>query len=101
MRCPALDAAARQRVIRGVWDNLGRTVAEMPHIPALNPTEEGPGWVLEGVEVQRACHDAGGPVIIFSGHIGSWEMLPPADAARPACRWPISTARPATPKSMR
>ncbi len=73
---PALDAAARQRVIRGVWDNLGRTVAEMPHIPALNPTEEGPGWVLEGVEVQRACHDAAGPVIIFSGHIGSWEMLP-------------------------
>ena len=75
---PELDAPARQRVIRGVWDNLGRTVAELPHAPSLRGTESGPGWVVEGVEHQRACRDTAGPLIIVSGHIGSWELMPRA-----------------------
>ena len=75
---PELDEAARQRVIRGVWDNLGRTVAELPHAPSLRTTTEGPGWVLEGADIQRACRETDGPLIIFSAHIGSWEIMPRA-----------------------
>jgi len=41
---PELDAAARRRVIRGMWDNLGRTAAELPHLAALERTTAGPGW---------------------------------------------------------
>lgn len=77
---PELDAAARRRVIRGVWDNLGRTAAELPHVAVLGPAAEGPGWVLEGVETLRACRDASGPVILFSAHLGCWESLPRAAA---------------------
>ena len=73
---PELDAPARRRVIRGVWDNLGRTVAELPHVAGLGPAAEGPGYELLGGEVLRACRDAGGPVMLFSGHIGGWEVLP-------------------------
>ncbi len=73
---PELDATARRRVIRGVWDNLGRTVAELPHVASLAETTEGPGWELAGGEILHACRDAGGPVILFSGHIGCWEVLP-------------------------
>ena len=32
---PELDDAARRRVIREVWDNLGRTGAEFPHLRRL------------------------------------------------------------------
>ncbi len=79
---PALDAAARRRVIRGAWENLGRTAGEFPHIASLRQdTPSGPGWVMEGEETLRALAARGGPAIFVSGHIGNWEMLPAACAA--------------------
>ena len=78
---PELDAASRRRIVRGVWDNLGRTVAEFPHLAALRrDTPSGPGWVAVGTEVLEAQARKGGPVLFVSGHVGNWEMLPPAVA---------------------
>ncbi len=78
---PELDAPARRAVIRAVWDNLGRTVGEFPHIAALpeNPAS-GPGWDVVGAEHLAAQVARGDPVIFMSGHIGNWEMLPPGVA---------------------
>ncbi len=73
---PELDEAARRRVVRGVWENLGRTVAELPHVGGLRPTESGPGWTLEGEEIVRAVAARGGPALFVSAHIGNWEVLP-------------------------
>ena len=79
---PELDEAARKRVVRGAWDNLGRTVAEFPHIAALRQnTPSGPGWEMVGEATLQALAAQGGPAIFFSGHIGNWEMLPAACAA--------------------
>ncbi len=78
---PELDASSRRRIVRGVWDNLGRTVAELPHLATLRrDTPSGPGWVATGAEVLEAQARTGGPVLFVSGHIGNWEMLPPAVA---------------------
>ena len=78
---PGLDSPSRRRIVRGVWDNLGRTVAEFPHLAALRRnTPSGPGWVAVGAEVLEAQARTGGPVLFVSGHIGNWEMLPPAVA---------------------
>ena len=77
---PGLDAPARHRIVRGVWDNLGRTVAELPHVARLGPSAEGPGWILEGGGILDACREAAGPVLLFSGHLGCWEVLPRAAA---------------------
>ncbi len=55
-----LDAPSRRRIVRGVWDNLG--------------------WVTVGAEVLEAQARKGGPVLFVSGHVGNWEMLPPAVA---------------------
>jgi len=77
---PDLDAAARRRVVRGVWDNLGRTVGELPHLAGLRPTASGPGWELVGAETLQPLLAAAGPAILFSGHIGNWEVLPVAAA---------------------
>lgn len=71
---PELDAAARRRVVRGMWDNLGRTVAELPHLPAVR-------WETEGAEHLAPLALRGGPAILVSGHLANWEVLPPALAS--------------------
>ena len=78
---PELDRAARRRTVRGVWENLGRTVGEFPHIASLRKdTPSGPGWEMIGEDVLHAQAERGGPAIFVSGHIANWEMLPPAVA---------------------
>jgi len=78
---PELTAHARKRIIRGVWDNLGRTVAELPHIAHLREnTPTGPGWTVEGAHHLQAQAEKGGSVLFVSGHIGNWEIMPPACA---------------------
>src|SRR6201999_45211 len=57
------------------WENLGRTLAELPHIATLRQTVSGPGWELVGEATVPALAAQGGPAIFFSGHIGNWEML--------------------------
>ena len=73
--------AARRRIVRGVWDNLGRTAGELPHLTDLRPTAAGPGWELVGADALQPLLAQPGPAILFSGHIGNWEMLPIAAAA--------------------
>ncbi|MDG6095231.1 lauroyl acyltransferase [Acetobacter sp. AN02] len=78
---PELDAPERDRIIRGVWENLGRTVGEFPHLAGLQEnTPHGPGFEVTGAEHLHAAAEKGGPVLFVSGHIGNWEMLPPAVA---------------------
>ena len=77
---PELDAPARARILRGTWDSLGRTVAELPHIPHLVRTPAGPGWEVEGEEHVQALIRSGTPALFFSGHFNNWEMLLPAAA---------------------
>jgi len=77
---PELDKAARRRIVRDVWENLGRTVAELAHIGSLHETESGPGYHVTGWEHVAAA--AGGPSIVLTGHIGNWEIIPPACYAR-------------------
>ena len=78
---PELDARARRRVLLGVWENLGRTAAEMPHVGALRRTADGPGWECEDDTVLRALRDHGGPAILFSGHLANWEIGLPVAAS--------------------
>ena len=77
---PELDAPARRLVIRGMFENLGRTMGELPHLAGLRQTTSGPGWEIEGEAIVRAVAAKGGPAIFVSAHFGNWEMLPPAAA---------------------
>ena len=85
---PELDAHARCRVLLGVWENLGRMAAEMPHVGALRRTADGPGWECENDTELRALRDHGGPAILFSGHLANWEIgLPVAALLGLAVSW--------------
>ena len=74
---PALGAAERRRIIRAVWDNLGRTVAELPHLGALQRTAHGPGWELVGEEHLARVTP---PFLFVSGHFANWEVMLPIAA---------------------
>ena len=78
---PELDASARRRVVRGMWENLGRNAGEFAHLAGLpKDSAAGPGWTMENEHVLIEQAARGGPAIFVSGHIGNWEMLPPAVA---------------------
>jgi KDO2-lipid IV(A) lauroyltransferase len=82
---PELGQAEVEGILRGVWDNLGRTVAEYPHLQRIwdfdpeRPTANG-RIAVAGVEQFVALRDDGKPAIIFSAHLGNWELLPLAAA---------------------
>jgi Kdo2-lipid IVA lauroyltransferase/acyltransferase len=86
---PALSAADRARVVRGVWENLGRTVAELPHVAGLRrDAPSGPGYEIVNAEALTRLAASGGPALLVSAHIGNWEVLPAACAA---CGVPFSS----------
>ncbi len=79
---PHLTAAERAQVIRGMWENLGRTAGEFPHLADLpKDSATGPGWEVVNDHLLHAQAARGGPAIFVSGHIGNWEVLPPAVAS--------------------
>ncbi len=73
---PELDAAGRRRVVRGMWDNLGRTACELPHVGSLRATATGPGWEMGGEDAVEWLMAHRGALILVSGHIANWEVLP-------------------------
>lgn len=77
---PDRDDAWRRATLKAAWDNLGRVIAEYPHLAALKRTEAGPGWEFDGDATMAALAAAGGPVIFVSGHIANWELLTPVVA---------------------
>lgn len=101
-RCfPEMSAAERKRVARAMWDNLGRVFGEFMHLKSLwDPTMKARADAI-GVDEAKRLHDAGipvsvagerielvglenwadmrvqkGPVLLFSAHMGNFELLP-------------------------
>lgn len=58
------------KIIRDMWDNLGRTVCEYPHLQTLAKTRT----KLAGHEVLESLKSGQTPAILFSAHLGNWEM---------------------------
>jgi KDO2-lipid IV(A) lauroyltransferase len=77
---PELDDAAIERILRGVWDNLGRVVAEFPHLRKFNAYEPGGRIEIAGQENVPRPGDPGPPALFFSAHYGNWEMAQLAGA---------------------
>jgi KDO2-lipid IV(A) lauroyltransferase len=78
------DAALRD-IALGAWENLGRTGAEYPHLKELFDYDYGAAAAgrveVDGIEHFIELKDDGLPGLIFSAHLGNWE-LPAICAAR-------------------
>jgi KDO2-lipid IV(A) lauroyltransferase len=74
-----------ESILAGVWDNLGRLGAEFAHLDHI--WEHDPAHPEDSrIEIEPRTHELfaqlrldGKPALIFTGHLGNWEM--PAVAA--------------------
>ncbi|MEO1197667.1 MAG: lipid A biosynthesis lauroyl acyltransferase [Pseudomonadota bacterium] len=83
---PDMAEEERERVLRAAWDNLGRTAAEYPHLGALYDFEYDPDLTFEEMNARATRIEAvggqrfvdlalaDGPAIIFTAHLGNWEL---------------------------
>lgn len=70
---PEKTAAEKTQVIKEMWQNLGRVIAEYPHLDRIWQNVE-----LVGKEHLNDARDSGAAVIFWSGHLGNWEVTPMA-----------------------
>lgn len=71
---PDKDAAEIDRILDGMWRNLGRTAGEFAHIRTLQ-REMDRRVEIVGAEHALAAMRDGGPAIYVSGHIANWELM--------------------------
>jgi Kdo2-lipid IVA lauroyltransferase/acyltransferase len=71
---PHLNPAVRQRIIRGMWDNLGRVMCEYPHLHQI--IGRGRVEFIDLAGLAELLHKAQ-PVVFFGAHLANWELLAP------------------------
>lgn len=76
---PEKSPAEIDRILDGMWRNLGRTAGEFAHIRTLLREMDSRVEIL-GAEHAIAAMRNGGPAIYVSGHIANWELMPLAAA---------------------
>lgn len=72
---PENSDADNRRILRGMWDNLGRTIAEYPHLDRICDDRSGRVDLVNGDRIDALLAD-GKPGILFGGHLGNWEVGP-------------------------
>ncbi len=81
---PDKSEAERQHILSGVWDNLARTVAELPSASKMilkDPSDPTRGLTdrieVVGEEWLLQLRDDGQTGLAFLAHLGNWELLAP------------------------
>lgn len=80
MALPELSDSERQRLVRGVFENLGRLLVEVSHFPDLTPHNISNLVEYEGLEHYFEAQNRGRGTIFLTLHMGAWELSPLAHA---------------------
>lgn len=67
---PEKGRAEIDAIVRGMWDNLGRTIAEYPHLEQIGRERT----EVVGIEYVDALREDGKAGILVSGHLANWEV---------------------------
>jgi Kdo2-lipid IVA lauroyltransferase/acyltransferase len=95
---PENDAARNRRILRDMWDNLGRAIAEHPHLARIcDPTSDRVEIVNAAAIDQLMA--SGGPALLFGGHFANWEVTASTAHRVMAARCFRFIAPPTTPGS--
>lgn len=73
---PDKSAPEIEALVCEVWDTLGRAAFEFPLMDRLLHEPDSSRIDIEGREHLDAALASGKPVLFFSAHLGSWEMVP-------------------------
>jgi len=68
---PGRTDAEYRAVIRGMWDNLGRVMAEYPHLKQIGRERV---EIVDTAFVESLVRDKK-PAILFTGHLANWEAF--------------------------
>src|ERR1700716_420600 len=75
---PEKSPAEIERILGGVWDNLGRVGAEFAHLDRLTVGDplNLPYLKFDSVSAARfdRLRDAGKPALVFAAHLANWEL---------------------------
>jgi len=75
---PEKPAEEIERILRGVWDNLGRVVAEFAHLDrlAVGDPHHLPYIHFDDASGGRfdQVRDDGRPALVFAAHLANWEL---------------------------
>ncbi|TNE59529.1 MAG: hypothetical protein EP340_02305 [Alphaproteobacteria bacterium] len=74
---PELSNDEAKAIVREMWDNFGRTFAEMGFIEELADYGPGKRVEIEGLEHLEAVLAKGGSILFISGHFANWELISP------------------------
>ncbi len=71
---PELPPAARARILRRLFRNLGWQLVEFCRMPRYTP-QNTEGWLrTEGLEYFLSAQARGKGVLVLTGHLGAWEL---------------------------
>ncbi|MEY4967015.1 MAG: hypothetical protein RL274_2598 [Pseudomonadota bacterium] len=73
---PEKSDAERDTIRIAMWDNLGRVVAEYPHLEKFSPFGDDPRITLTALTADPPESYKGQALMFLSGHFANWEMLP-------------------------
>ncbi len=65
-----------EAIVLEMWDNLGRTIAEYPHLGKLSIKGTDPRIIIDNIEIAEAAIAQGKGVMFVSGHFANWEIMP-------------------------
>ncbi len=76
---PGIGDDAAEKIIADMWENLGRTVGEFPHLGTFTFGEDDNARVrVDGLEHMLEFRDDGEPGFFLSAHLANWELGPMA-----------------------
>jgi KDO2-lipid IV(A) lauroyltransferase len=71
---PEIDEARSWKIIHGMWDNLGRVIAEYSHLDEFRVYQPGGRVETRNIELVDQLLTAGKRIIFISAHFGNWEV---------------------------
>jgi KDO2-lipid IV(A) lauroyltransferase len=84
---PEMDQRERERILRGCFTNLGRLLGEFSQFSRATPESLHRIVECQGLENLQAARERGRGVILFTGHLGAWEL---SSFALSALGYPLS-----------
>jgi KDO2-lipid IV(A) lauroyltransferase len=70
---PDIQPNRIEEIVNGMWENLGRTIGEYPHLHKLDIWGEKSPVEIVNADLIEQLRDDGKPAILFLGHIANWE----------------------------
>ena len=74
MALPELSTSKRKAICLGVYDSLGRLLAECALFPRLNPSTLQQVVSFEGLEHYQAAKAQKRGIVFLTAHLGAWEL---------------------------